>query len=183
MSWPLAKLGDIAEFVNGFAFKPSHWEESGKKIIRIQNLTDAAKPYNRTSLEVPEKYIVRAGDILVSWSATLDVFEWSDEEALLNQHIFKVVPNYALVDKAYFKFAIKNAIESMLQFTRGSTMKHINRGDFLSTEIPPSHHSPSKSVSPPSSTKPMQSAASASKPSSSPTTSSAPSSWICLATR
>lgn len=136
MTQMLAKLGDIAEFVNGFAFKPNHWEEVGKKIIRIQNLTDSNKPYNKTSYSVPDKYKVCAGDILVSWSATLDVFEWQDEEALLNQHIFKVVPNYSLVDKLYFKHALKNAIQSMLQFTRGSTMKHINRGDFLATEIP-----------------------------------------------
>ena len=38
-------LGDIADFVNGFAFKPDDWEDSGKRILRIQNLTDSTRPF------------------------------------------------------------------------------------------------------------------------------------------
>ena len=136
MSWSLVELGDLAEFINGFAFKPKDWQESGKKIIRIQNLTNPDKEYNLTELDIPNKYNVTKGDILVSWSATLDVFEWSREDALLNQHIFKVVPDYEKVNKRYFKYALKKAIDSMLKFSRGSTMKHVNRGDFLGTRIP-----------------------------------------------
>ncbi|MBU3916523.1 restriction endonuclease subunit S [bacterium] len=136
MSYKKVKLGEIAGFVNGYAFKPSHWGTIGKKIIRIQNLTDINKPFNRTSIEVDKKYNVTKGDILVSWSATLDVFEWNDDEALLNQHIFKVVPDFKILRKDYFKYALKRTIEGMLKFTHGSTMKHINRGDFLETKIP-----------------------------------------------
>lgn len=136
MSSELVQLGDVADFINGYAFKPSDWGDEGKKIIRIQNLTNSDKPYNRTNVKVPEKYLVKNNDILVSWSATLDVFEWQDDDALLNQHIFKVVPDYKKVDKQYFKFALKKAITEVLSFLRGSTMKHINRGDFLSLKIP-----------------------------------------------
>ena len=93
------KLGDIADFINGHAFKPTDWNGKGKKIIRIQNLTDNKKPYNMTDKEVDKKYVVKNGDLLVSWSATLDVFSWEGEDALLNQHIFKVVPKYDLVNK------------------------------------------------------------------------------------
>ncbi|NGN99328.1 restriction endonuclease subunit S [Grimontia sp. S25] len=136
MSWPSVELGSIASFINGFAFKPEHWEKEGKPIIRIQNLTDTSKAFNYTSMSVPDKYHVEGGDLLVSWSATLDVFEWKRESALLNQHIFKVVPDHDKVNKDYLRFALKNAILSMLKFTRGSTMKHVNRGDFLGTTIP-----------------------------------------------
>lgn len=131
-----ATLGSVAKFINGVAFKPSDWEDNGRKIIRIQNLTDPSKPYNRTSREVDEKFIVRTGDILVSWSATLDVFEWCEEEALLNQHIFKAVPNPKVVDKDYFKIAVREALRDMAKHTHGSTMKHVNRGDFIGAEIP-----------------------------------------------
>jgi type I restriction enzyme S subunit len=136
MIFQLVELGSIANFINGFAFKPAHWEESGKPIIRIQNLTNPSKPYNYSSMEVPEKYHVTCGDLLVSWSATLDVFEWEREDALLNQHIFKIEPNYEKVNKDYLRYALRDAISSMLKFTRGSTMKHVNRGDFLGTKIP-----------------------------------------------
>lgn len=136
MSFQLVELGSIANFINGFAFKPEHWEESGKPIIRIQNLTNPSKPFNYSSMEVPEKYHVTCGDLLVSWSATLDVFEWEREDALLNQHIFKIEPNYEKVNKDYLRYALRDAISAMLKFTRGSTMKHVNRGDFLGTKIP-----------------------------------------------
>ena len=81
-------IGEVAGFVNGCAFKPSDWGQEGKPIIRIQNLTDGDKPYNRTTRVVDEKYHISKGDLLVSWSATLGVFVWDGEDGLLNQHIF-----------------------------------------------------------------------------------------------
>lgn len=130
-------LSQIADFINGHAFKPSDWGDEGLKIIRIQNLTDGNKPFNRTTKVVPDKYLVQKGDLLVSWSATLGVFEWeNDENALLNQHIFKVEPKLDIIDKSYFKYVLRYSIEKMLQFTHGSTMKHIVRGDFLNHEVP-----------------------------------------------
>jgi type I restriction enzyme S subunit len=59
-------LGDVAEFINGVAFKPADWGDTGKRIIRIQNLTDPTKPFNRTNRVVAAKYDVEPGDILVS---------------------------------------------------------------------------------------------------------------------
>jgi type I restriction enzyme S subunit len=136
----LTPLGKVADFINGMAFKPSDWEEEGKKIIRIQNLNDPDKPYNKTTKGVSDKYLVYPEDILVSWSASLGVFEWKEPEiAVLNQHIFKVVPNEKLVWKPYLKYALNQSINSMLKYAHGSTMKHINRQEFLETQtyIPP----------------------------------------------
>jgi type I restriction enzyme S subunit len=133
----LVKLGKVADFINGKAFKPSDWEDKGKKIIRIQNLNDCSKPYNRTLQNVEDKYLVYPNDILVSWSASLGVFEWKDSEiAVLNQHIFKVVPDEKLICKPYLKYALDKSIDLMLKYTHGSTMKHINRQEFLNIKIP-----------------------------------------------
>lgn len=68
-----SKLGDIARFVNGAAFKPTDWGDSGLPIIRIQNLTGTAEKFNYTTREVKPDLVVEIGDLLVSWSATLDV--------------------------------------------------------------------------------------------------------------
>jgi len=91
-AWKEVCLGDLAEYLNGAAFKPSDWEEGGIPIIRIQNLTDRDKAFNRTTRSVDKKLLVQNGDILVSWSATLDAFIWDRGEAWLNQHIFRVLP-------------------------------------------------------------------------------------------
>lgn len=131
------QLGEVAEFINGFAFKPEDWVEEGHRIIRIQNLNDSTKPFNRTKREVDEKYHVQPGDLLVSWSASLGVFTWqNDDVALLNQHIFRVVPNQSRVDKNYLRHMLQDALDEMSKHLHGATMKHVNRKEFLSTTIP-----------------------------------------------
>lgn len=139
--WIRATVGDIAEYINGFAFKPAHRQESGIPIIRIQNLTNPDKPFNYTRIEVPKIYEVNSGDLLVSWSATLDAFLWRGEKAWLNQHIFKVIPEPRLFHSDLLYYWMKVAISEMIntEHLHGSTMKHINRGPFLahSTVIPP----------------------------------------------
>ena len=133
----LVKLKDIATYINGKAFKPSEWVETGLPIIRIQNLNNPSKEYNYFDKEVHEKYIVENGDILISWSATLDIFEWKREKALLNQHIFKVVFDKEIeIDKSYFKLAISSVLHTMEKYTHGSTMKHIVKKDFENIKIP-----------------------------------------------
>lgn len=128
-------LGDIADFINGYGFKQTDWNNDGLPIIRIQNLTDESKPFNRTILNTDKKYIIERGDILVSWSGTLGVFEWSREKALLNQHIFKVIPNSQLIDKKYLFYSLQNALSEMNKHLHGATMRHINRQEFVNTKI------------------------------------------------
>ena len=133
--YPLIKLGEVADFQNGFAFKPSDRSKNGKPIIRIQNLTNSSKSINRTELEVDPKYYVEKGDLLISWSATIGVFIWDGEPALLNQHIFLVKPKDKIL-RSYLYFLglkIKELIESKVH---GNTMTHITKGKFLEIEIP-----------------------------------------------
>ena len=137
MSPSRVTLGDIADFVNGVAFKPADWEESGMRIIRIQNLTDSKKPFNRTNRAVAKKYEVAPGDLLVSWSATLGVFVWEGPDtALVNQHIFRVVPHHGRIDPSYLRHMLSDALVQMEEHLHGATMKHVNRGQFLGTKIP-----------------------------------------------
>jgi type I restriction enzyme, S subunit len=135
-----ARLGDVADFVNGAAFRPEDWGEDGYPIIRIQNLTDSSKPFNHTRRQVDERLYVNRGDLLVSWSATLGVFEWDRAETgVVNQHIFRVIPDLSKVDKAYLRHAVVVALLAMQKHLHGATMQHVNRGEFLSTplRVPP----------------------------------------------
>lgn len=134
----LMALGDTARFINGAAFKPSDWEDDGLPIIRIQNLTGTGETFNLTNRKVKPELIVEPGDLLVSWSATLDVYRWSGPRGVLNQHIFKVLPN-PNIDPEYLFYALKNSLAELSAKTHGSTMKHVVRGDFESTlvNVPP----------------------------------------------
>lgn len=124
------KLGDIATYINGYAFKPIDWQSEGMPIIRIQNLNNPNQEFNYFNGAIDEKYVVRRGDILISWSASIGVFEWDREDAVLNQHIFKVKFDKIEVNKTYFKFVVSKALERAMQYMHGSTMKHITKGYF-----------------------------------------------------
>lgn len=129
------KLGDSATFINGYAFKPSDWKSEGLPIIRIQNLTGNDYETNYFNGSIPSKFYVKNGDILISWSGSLGVYEWNNGDAVLNQHIFKVIFNKHQVDKNYFKHLISKKINEMAALTHGATMKHITKGDFDNIEI------------------------------------------------
>ena len=103
-------------------------------IIRIQNLTGTGEKFNYTTRKVKPEIIVELGDLLVSWSATLDVYRWNGPKGVLNQHIFKVLP-VLNVDPNYLFYALKSVISELLSKTHGSTMKHVVRGDFESTRV------------------------------------------------
>ena len=139
--WVPVRVNDTGLYVNGLAFKPSDWKQTGFPIIRIQNLTDPSKAFNHAGGEFPEEVIVRNGDILVSWSATLEAFEWSRGEGVLNQHIFRVLPAETLTTKRFLYLLLRHAMRTMAdsRHAHGLVMTHINRGPFLAyvVLIPP----------------------------------------------
>ena len=136
MSKRMIKLGDIATYINGYAFKPEDRGESGLPIIRIQDLTGNTYNLGFYNGDYPMKIEINNGDILISWSASLGVYVWNKEKALLNQHIFKVVFNKVDIDKKYFVYAVRQKLVEMERKTHGATMKHITKKDFDTTLIP-----------------------------------------------
>ena len=133
--WKRHKLGELGTFINGKAFNASHWKDSGLPIIRIQNLTDAGKPFNYFQGSIEDRYKVNDGDLLVSWSATLDCFLWNRGPAVLNQHIFRVVPNTELVDRDFLFYLLKNSLAQMEDQAHGLAMKHITKSKFDSLPV------------------------------------------------
>ena len=126
--WEKKTVSQLGEYLNGFAFKPSDWQESGKPIIKIKEMGNGVSndtPRNNGE-RVPAKYLVNAGDLLFSWSATLMVIIWSGEEGWLNQHLFKVTPAKG-IGREFLLQSISNTIEEFQNLTTGSTMKHIQR--------------------------------------------------------
>lgn len=128
--WQTTKVKRLGDFINGFAFKPTNWGDQGLPIIRIQNLTNSNNEYNYFNDEIDNKYVVEKGDYLISWSATLDVFRWTGETAVLNQHIFKVLLNEKIVDYSFFYWHAKQFIDEMSNHKHGSTMQHVTKGVF-----------------------------------------------------
>jgi type I restriction enzyme S subunit len=130
--WEETTLGRIGLYHNGRGFKKVEWSACGRPIIRIQNLTSPEKPFNHFEGEVHDRHVVRPGDILISWAATLDVFRWSGPEAVLNQHIFKVE---SFIDAAFHYYVLKAVLDDLRRQAHGTGMVHITRDRFLDTSV------------------------------------------------
>lgn len=135
----MARLGDVATFINGYAFKPEDWSSIGLPIIRIQDLTGNSYQANRYNGDYAKKYEVNEGDILISWSASLGVYVWHGEKALLNQHIFKVVFDKVEISKSFFVYQVESILEKAASAAHGATMKHLTKPvfDALPFYLPP----------------------------------------------
>ncbi|MTI86592.1 MAG: type I restriction endonuclease subunit S [Balneolaceae bacterium] len=133
--WKKKQLGEVAEYVNGRAFKPKEWKKSGLPIIRIQNLNDETAPYNYSDEKHKDKYLVKNGDLLFAWSASLGAYIWKGGDAWLNQHIFRVDHDES-INKKYLYYCLTNVVEELYAKTHGSGMVHVTKGKFEETEVP-----------------------------------------------
>ena len=130
MNMEYKRLGDIATYVNGYAFKPSDWSDAGLPIIRIQDLTGTSYQTNKYNGNYYSKYEIKNGEVLISWSASLGVYVWSGTTALLNQHIFKVVFDKVEVDKDFFVHQVASVLRKATSEVHGATMKHLTKPVF-----------------------------------------------------
>lgn len=128
-SWEVGNLYKIADFFNGIAcqrFRPSE-NEDGLPVIKIKEMHDGITTDTEFVTEnIPEKNKVFDGDILFSWSATLEVLYWFGGNGGLNQHIFKVVPK-EYFSKEYVYEQLSAYIINFVKMAeaRKTTMGHI----------------------------------------------------------
>lgn len=139
VGWKKRSLLSVANFLNGYAFKPEDLGENGYPVIKIKEIkngVESSTPRNQGK-DIPDRYIVNEGDILFSWSASLEVVIWQHETGLLNQHLFKVMPNCDL-PKSFLYLALKESLPIFDNLTTGATMKHIKRKelDFVKIVVP-----------------------------------------------
>ena len=132
------KLGELATFRNGSAFKPTDWSPKGLVIIRIQNLNGSCN-FNYFDGDLSRCVQVEASDLLFSWSGSrgtsFGAFRWEGESGVLNQHIFKVLPSPAT--NASFLFHLLRyataALES--QAHGGAGLVHIKKSVLTDFEV------------------------------------------------
>ena len=120
-------LSDAAAFVNGRNFTKGA-SGSGRPVIRTPEVRSG--PVGNTvwsSVDAESDRVAKAGDILFVWSGTLMVNRWLYTEGLVNQHVFKVIPNgvpdwyvYALIEAQLSWFL-------GLAKDKATTMGHIQR--------------------------------------------------------
>ena len=127
--WKFGNLYDIAEFINGLAcqkYRPME-DEASLPVIKIKEMHDGiSSDTERVKATIPEKNIVNTGDILFSWSASLEVQHWAGTTGGLNQHIFKVIPKKGY-SSSYVYHQLQAYVIKFIQMAdaRKTTMGHI----------------------------------------------------------
>ena len=124
--WKSRKLTDLAEYINGYAFKPEDWDKHGLPIIRIEQLKNPDSISDYFSGRLPEHNIIDNNDLIFSWSASLFLSIWKGGKAALNQHLFKVIEKEG-VDRHFLKHFIEFYLPEIAKVSHGSTMQHITR--------------------------------------------------------
>ena len=140
-SWEWVRVRNCTELFNGRAFKPSDWTVMGLPIVRIQNLNDEKAPFNYYDKPVDEDVHLYGGELLFAWSGTpgtsFGAHIWRNQEAVLNQHIFKLLFDETALFKPYYMYALNQRVGSLIKAAHGSAgLQHVTRGVFESTLIP-----------------------------------------------
>lgn len=125
--WEQRKLGDIALFLNGRAYKQDELLDSGKyPVLRVGNFNTNDKWYY-SDLQLPSKNYADAGDLLYTWATAFGPHIWKGTRVIYHYHIGKVEPTKDLSKK----FAVHLLDADQAQMTNslnGSTMVHITKG-------------------------------------------------------
>ena len=129
--WEERPLDQIAKFVNGLALQkyPTSDPADSMPVIKIAELRNGVTAKsNRASRGVPEKYVIKDGDFLFSWSGSLMAKFWTGGEGALNQHLFKVFsdeyPTWFYTQWIHYHLAEFQQIAA----SKATTMGHIQRG-------------------------------------------------------
>ena len=127
--WEVGNLYSIADPINELACQ-KHRPRDGEvslPVVKIKEMHEGITADTElVSANIPDKNKIFDGDILFSWSATLEVMYWFGGDAGLNQHIFKVIPiNGYSKEYVYHQFSSYVINFVKMAEARKTTMGHI----------------------------------------------------------
>lgn len=136
--WYCGTLLDIAEYTNGLAcqrFRPI--DDNKLPVIKIKEMHDGLSSETEwVKSDIPESVKVYDGDVLFSWSASLEVMLWAYGNGGLNQHIFKVTSKNGFPRSFYF-YQLIDYIGNFKRMAeaRKTTMGHITQDHLKQSTI------------------------------------------------
>jgi len=130
--WKERPLSSIATFLNGLACQKYPPKNGIDKlpVLKIRELSSGiGNDSDWATTDVGKEYIVRAGDVIFAWSASLMVKIWDGEDCILNQHLFKVTSDK--YPKWFYYFWCKHHMNEFIAIAQShaTTMGHIKRKD------------------------------------------------------
>ncbi len=137
-NWQTQSLDSVANFLNGLALQkyPAGEDEDSLPVIKIAQLRAGhTKGADRAGTNVPAPYVVNDGDLLFSWSGSLEVDFWCGGRGALNQHLFKVSTTTVPLWYAYLWTKHHLPEFRAIAANKATTMGHIQRKHLTSAEV------------------------------------------------
>jgi len=139
--WDVLPLDKIAHFLNGLALQK--FPPTGDEYLPVIKIAELRRGVNessgRASVNIEPRYVIENGDILFSWSGSLEVVIWCGGRGALNQHLFKVTSDK--YPKWLYYHWIKEYLPEFQAIAAGkaTTMGHIQRRHLSTalTIVPP----------------------------------------------
>ena len=135
--WTYGSLLDIANYTNGLACQKFRSTDENKlPVIKIREMHEGiSSDAEYVKADIPEAVKVYDGDVLFSWSASLEITLWAYGKGGLNQHIFKVTSKNDYPKSFYF-YQLIDYIGNFKRMAdaRKTTMGHITQ-DHLQQSI------------------------------------------------
>ena len=136
--WEVKAITTIATFLNGLALQkyPPRGDGEDLRVIKIAELRKgSAEGAAWANGDVAERYVIGDGDLLFSWSGTLEAEFWFGGMGALNQHLFKVTSSRF---PTWFCFCwIRQHLPwfRTIAASKATTMGHIKRGHLQETLV------------------------------------------------
>ena len=136
--WYCGTLLDIAEYTNGLAcqkYRPT--DDNKLPVIKIKEMHDGLSVDTEwVKADIPDDVKVFDGDVLFSWSASLEVMLWAYGNGGLNQHIFKVTSKNGYPRSFYFYQLVHYiGVFKQMAEARKTTMGHITQDHLRQSTI------------------------------------------------
>lgn len=126
--WEEKKLGEVAELLNGRAYKQEELLEDGEyRVLRVGNFNTNDRWYY-SDLQLEDSKYANDGDLLYLWATNFGPELWKEEKVIYHYHIWKIIGYSNILDKYYFYTFLERDKNRIKQNTNGSTMVHITKG-------------------------------------------------------
>ncbi|MFC5262513.1 restriction endonuclease subunit S [Kribbella qitaiheensis] len=134
-AWGVARIGDIADLVNGYPFASESFAPAGDiPLIRIRDLlTDQFETY--VSGRVPPHSLLRDGDLVIGMDGDFNLALWNRGPAALNQRLCLLRPRLG-TDIRFVAYALPMLLSIVNDLTFSTTVKHLSSGQVLAERIP-----------------------------------------------
>lgn len=132
--WIQKPLGDIADFINGRAYKQEELLLKGKyRVLRVGNFFTNNEWYY-SNLELDEDKYCEKGDLLYAWSASFGPHIWNEEKAIYHYHIWKVKNKQGVNRQFLFNLLDYETFRMKAKSLNGFALMHITKGTVESWE-------------------------------------------------